>query len=90
MVLHTYSAGCSFTPPMVEARGVEPLSENQSTVLSPSAAGLLRFPSHNAGRQALCYGSHPVMTGAVARPRSRSPLVDAFIPAAVLRVKTAA
>jgi len=28
MVLQTYSAGCSFTPPMVDPRGVEPLSEN--------------------------------------------------------------
>ena len=28
MVLHTYSAGCSFTPPMVDPTGVEPVSEN--------------------------------------------------------------
>ena len=24
MVLHTYSAGCSFTPPMVDPKGIEP------------------------------------------------------------------
>ena len=28
MVLQTYSAGCSFTPPMVEMRRIELLSEN--------------------------------------------------------------
>ena len=28
MVLQTYSAGCSFTPPMVEVTGIEPVSEN--------------------------------------------------------------
>jgi len=37
MVLHTYSAGCSFTPPMVEPRGVEPLSESNLERTSPGA-----------------------------------------------------
>ena len=59
---------------MVEARGVEPLSENRSAELSPSAADFLRFPSRNAKRQALRYGSRPVMTKAAASLRSRSPL----------------
>ena len=44
MVLHTYSAGCSFTPPMVEPVGVEPTSENPSLQLSPGAVSLLCFP----------------------------------------------
>lgn len=44
MVLHTYSAGCSFTPPMVEARRIELLSENKSAQLSTSVACLLSFP----------------------------------------------
>ena len=34
-------AGCSYKPPMVEARGVEPLSESASTGTSPSADGRL-------------------------------------------------
>ena len=37
MVLHTYSAGCSFTPPMVELRGIEPLSESNLEGTSPGA-----------------------------------------------------
>ena len=37
MVLQTYSTGCSFTPPMVEATGVEPVSEILFTKLSPGA-----------------------------------------------------
>ena len=37
MVLHTYSAGCSFTPPMVEVRGIEPLSESNLEGTSPGA-----------------------------------------------------
>ncbi len=42
---------------MVEARGVEPLSEIPKTWASPSAAVLLRFPSSSAEWQALDYGS---------------------------------
>ena len=37
--LQTYSLVCSFTPPMVEAGGVEPPSENASTGTSPGADG---------------------------------------------------
>ena len=42
---------------MVEARGVEPLSENHLPRLSPSAAFCLGFPSPDAKRQASGYGS---------------------------------
>ena len=75
---------------LVEAGGIEPPSENHLPQLSPSAADLLGFPSSAAERQAADYGSRLVMTKAAARLRSRSPLIDAFIPSAVLRVKTAA
>lgn len=75
---------------MVEARGIEPLSENPQLWLSPSAADFWGFPSPDAKRQASGYGSRMVMTGGAASSRSRSPLIDAFIPAAVFRVKTAA
>ncbi len=75
---------------MVESRGIEPLSENHLIRLSPSAVGLLRFPSRIADRQAIRYGSHYAMTESVAPLGSCSPLVDAFIPTAVLRVKTGA
>ena len=43
---------------LVEARGVEPLSENPSIQLSPGALCHLNFPSVNAGTQALILGSH--------------------------------
>ena len=42
---------------VVEARGIEPLSENHLPRLSPSAADRLRFPSTGAERQAPGYGS---------------------------------
>ncbi len=42
---------------LVEATGIEPVSENHLPWFSPSAADHLRFPSHNAEKQALCYGS---------------------------------
>lgn len=58
MVLQTYSAGCSFAPPMVEARGVEPLSEKRAAQLSPSTADAFTFPPPAAGRQAAGFGSH--------------------------------
>ena len=73
---------------MVEARGIEPLSENHLIQLSPSAADLLRFPSRIAERQAMRYGSHYGVTSGVAPCRSRSPLIDAPHPAAVLRGRT--
>ncbi len=75
---------------LVEPRGIEPLSENHLSRLSPSAARLLRFPSPDAGGQASGYGSRFVMTGGATSARSRSPLHDAPIPTAVLRVGTAA
>ena len=73
---------------LVEARGIEPLSENHLIQLSPSAADLLGFPSRIADRQAMRYGSHYGVTSGVAPCRSRSPLIDASLPTAVLRGKT--
>ena len=43
---------------MVEARGVEPLSENLLIQLSPSASRLLGFPARDGGGQPACLGSH--------------------------------
>ena len=42
---------------MVEPRGIEPLSENPSSQLSPSAVCLLDLPHTSAGKQALALGS---------------------------------
>lgn len=47
----------SYLCAVVEARGIEPLSENHLPRLSPSAADRLRFPSTGAERQAPGYGS---------------------------------
>ena len=41
---------------MVEARGIEPLSENRFTETSPSAVYPLRFPHQAADKQAACLG----------------------------------
>ena len=73
---------------LVEARGIEPLSENHLIQLSPSAADLLGFPSRIAERQAMRYGSHYAVTEGVAPLCSRSPLIDAPLPVAVLRGRT--
>ena len=73
---------------LVEARGIEPLSENHLIQLSPSAAVLFGFPSRIAERQAMRYGSHYGVTEGVATRRSRSPLIDAPHPVAVLRGRT--
>ena len=48
--------GCFFR--LVEARGVEPLSENLLIQLSPSAVRLLAFPSADGGGQPSVLGSH--------------------------------
>jgi hypothetical protein len=56
----TFQKECSGLTPsfiMVEARGIEPLSENHLSQLSPSAAYPLRFPSPDADGQASGYGS---------------------------------
>jgi len=42
---------------LVEARGVEPLSEDAFTQLSPSASGYLRFPRWDVSRQTSHLGS---------------------------------
>ena len=75
---------------MVEPRGIEPLSENQSIQASPSAAGLFKFPCRAAVRQAAQLGSpeyNPALRGARA---DRSPLIDALSAAVVLRGRTTA
>ena len=48
--------GVRFIPYLVEARGIEPLSENSSSRPSPSADGLLSFPRAYASRQAHALG----------------------------------
>ena len=73
---------------LVEAARVELASEHHLIQLSPSAADLLGFPSRIAERQAMRYGSHYAVTVGVAPHRSRSPLIDAPHPAAVLRGRT--
>ena len=42
---------------VVEARGVEPLSENLSTAFSTSVAYVYTFPPHSPHRQGLCFSS---------------------------------
>lgn len=42
---------------MVEPRGIEPLSENPSSQLSPSAVYHLDLPRTSADKQALAFGS---------------------------------
>ena len=42
---------------MVEARGIEPLSEDSSLWFSPSASSVLGFPRPNASRRAYGFGS---------------------------------
>ena len=42
---------------LVEPRGIEPLSENPSSRLSPSAVYLLEFPRSDADKQASLIGS---------------------------------
>ena len=53
----TPTIGCG-TLPLVEARGVEPLSENLLIWLSPSAFRLFLFPSLHDGGQSWRSGSH--------------------------------
>jgi len=42
---------------VVEVRGIEPLSEDSGSWLSPSADGVLNFPRPDARRQAAGFGS---------------------------------
>ena len=68
--------GCGGSP-LVEARGIEPLSEKHLQRFSPSAVCHLRFPRRNADKQALRFGRLRVMTEAEPNSCSRSPLIDA-------------
>ncbi len=76
---------------MVEMAGIEPASERGAPGLSTGVAFVLGFPLPGAQKHAPGIGS-PLGHGKGRRrpPRSRSPLVDALSPAAVLRVRTAA
>ena len=47
----------SFSPFMVEARGIEPLSEDRITGFSPSAGRILDFPCPSACERAMGLGS---------------------------------
>ena len=75
---------------LVEPRGIEPLSENPSTQLSPSAVCLLKFPRGSADKQAQPLGSLWYNPRYKAICTNRSLLVDAAFPTAVLREATAA
>ena len=54
---HTRGEKGSSVTLVVEPRGIEPLSENPSTQLSPSAVCLLKFPCGSADKQAQPLGS---------------------------------
>lgn len=76
---------------VVEMAGIEPASEGGAPGLSTGVASVLRFPPPGAQKHAPGIGSLPGHgKGRRRPPRSRSPLIDALIPAAVLRVRTAA
>ena len=75
---------------LVEMRRIELLSENHLSQLSPGADRLCGFPRRISGDQAIRFGSSQVVTQAGTRLRSCSPLIDAFVRAAVLPAKTAA
>ena len=71
--------------------GIEPASERGSPGLSTGVAFGLFLPRPGAQKQAPGFGSllgHG--KGQRRPPRSRSPLINALIPAAVFRVRTAA
>ena len=69
---------------------IETASEKPLQGLSTSVSGLLTFPCTSAGRQAQVLGRLIIHGGASAVTRSRSLLIDASLPAAVLRQETAA
>ena len=75
---------------MVEATGVEPVSENPSIQLSTSVLYLLFLPLSRAGTQAQVRGSPEYTYAAVGSSAQRSPLVDALTEAVVLIGRTLA
>ena len=56
----------SFSPFMVEVRGIEPPSESMPTQFSPSASMVLGFPSPHAPWRACGYGSF-IFTGSASK-----------------------
>ncbi len=74
---------------MVEARGVEPLSEKLSSQLSTSVAFYLILSFPDAKKHASDRDSLVLHDGLRGMLRARSPLHDALIRAAALPVRTA-
>ena len=75
---------------VVEARGIEPLSENHLPKLSTSVSNYLTFPHLTANWKAERIGSLWVMIKWKASLDSRAPLIDISIQAVVLLNETAA
>ena len=69
---------CTILLILVEARGVEPLSENLFLPASPSADALLSFPRSTAENQAVKSGSLWCMVALKAWGHARSLLSDAL------------
>ena len=80
----------SYVRIMVEARGIEPLSENHLPKLSTSVSNYLTFPHLTANWKAERIGSLWVMIKWKASLDSRAPLIDISIQAVVLLNETAA
>lgn len=75
---------------LVEARGIEPLSENHLPKLSTSVSNYLIFPLLTANWKAERIGSLSVMIKLKASLDSRAPLIDISIQVVVLPNETAA
>ena len=65
---------------MVEATGVEPVSERSVICLSPSAVHVLKFPRRHAHEQAYLFGSFMNTPLAQSFARLRFPLYDTSYP----------
>ncbi len=65
----------------MEPRGIEPLSENPSSQLSPSAVCQLKFPRPTADKQAIGFGSLWYTNGYKTTRRRRSLLIRRQISA---------
>ena len=76
---------------MVEMAGIEPASEKESPGLSTGVAFVFTFPPADAQKHAPAFSS-PLGHGSGQRrpPGSRSPLINAPVPAAVFQARTAA
>jgi len=70
---------CSYVRIMVEARGIEPLSENYLPKLSTSVSNYSYFPNSIANWKSMKFGSLKFMTKCKAKLDSRTPLIDVYI-----------